>query len=171
MNSTLNTRWKGILTMSDTDFVGFADDIGDLIPDSIPDNTYLCELTDISNVTKKENDTHWLIIKFTVIEEGDFYGEELGPEVYRVFSAAEYKNADNEGKAKLRKIRRKRLSRLESLGVPRDKLAEFDPEDLRGMKVHVSVRVRPRDGGQGENFWIDKVLPADSVGDKVTTDF
>lgn len=151
-------------TAAEEDFVGLADDLDGVIPDDFVDNTYLCELTDI-DITKGNDGRRWLVIKWEVVEDGDYYGEELGPEIYWMFNKNEYEKADPDDRKKMKQARRKRIARLESLGVPRDKFAEFDMQQLQGIKAYLTVQVRPRSDKPGNNVWINKVELADSALD------
>ena len=156
--------------MSESAFEGFADDLDDIIPDRIPDDVYKCKLEEISVAQKAANEPRWLIIKWVIIEEGDFYGEEIGPEIFRVFNKDEFEKANPDEKAKLRKTRRDRLARLESLGVSKDKLAETDPNDLKGLEAFVTVKVRSNKDGKYQH-WISNVELASSVEDNLGEDF
>lgn len=153
---------KGTLTMSDDDFIGFSDDLDGVIPDSLKDNTYLSELAKCEHTTGHDG-RRWLVLKWEVIEEGDFFGEEIGPEMYQVFSKEDFENATPDEQKKLKKVRRNRIARLESLGVPRDRLKEFKPEDLQGLQAYVTVLVRPNQNGPGQSHWIKEVVLETSV--------
>lgn len=151
--------------MSDEEFAGFGDDLDDIIPDTIVDDTYLCKLT--NKIFTGKNGRKWWALDFTIEDEGPYYHEVIR-EMYWLFSRAEYETADVEEQVKMRdgvNGRKRRNARLESLGVPRSKFNEVSPEDLDGNMYMVTVTVRPKTNGTGYNVFIQNVEPANSVAD------
>lgn len=145
--------------MSDEEFNDFSDDLGDVIPDALVTDTYLCNLEEVKRITAKD-DVKYNVFEWEVIQEGAYEGETFS-EMYRHATLAEYTAADKQTQRDIREARRKFQARLISLGVPENEMSTVKPSSLVGIKAHVTVNVKPRTKGPGFSIWVQGLELAD----------
>jgi hypothetical protein len=165
IDDTNNTTNNNTNTTDADDFAGFADDLDDTIPDNLVDNAYLCDLDEVKKVIGADK-RRWVTFKWIIVEEGNFEGEEI-TEMYQRFTKLNFEEADAKERNRIRKIRRNLRARLESLGVPKEKLAETNPEDLEGLQAYVTINVRPKADSNEMNVWVKNVELNTSAGDAI----
>lgn len=142
------------------------DDLDGLVPDQLQDDTYLCEITKAEIVTsKKAGNKRWFILNWQIIEPEIFSGWEPLADVYRVATRGEFEAADIKEKQDITKARRKRNERLMQIGVPREELNRIGGtlDNLIGIRAYLTVQVRPKNDGSGDNIWINTVKLASAV--------
>ncbi len=122
--------------MSDAEFDSWNDEIE--APEKVPDGTYLCKLIEFTKFTSNKTNVVYGAIKWEIVDEGDFMGEEI-TEMWRFATNAEYNAADADEKQKIRRARVARNERLRSLGVKDVK--KVDTEALLGIMAHLEVKV------------------------------
>jgi hypothetical protein len=149
--------------MSDADFEGFLEDLSNLIPD-LRDGTYECEITK-AEYTDGRDGRRWAVLGYEVIEDGPFIHEEIGPELFRVFTGEEFETASDEEKKTLKRNYRNFVVRMENLGFARNRIPT-DLSPLVGKKCILKVRIR--EGADGKkSYWVDSAVPASSVANPV----
>jgi hypothetical protein len=154
--------------MSDEAF----DNLDGVVPDTLQDDTYLCNVDEASIVKSKKDGRRWFIIKWTIEQPASYAGWEVS-DVYRVADASEYEKADGKGKAEIRQAKTKRNARLMQLGVPRDMLNDVakDLDQLAGIKAWLSITVRAKKNPtDGYNIWINDVTLASAVDENSLLD-
>jgi hypothetical protein len=150
---------QGECIMSDEEFDSFSDDLGDVIPDALVTDTYLCNLEEVKRIEAKDK-VKYNVFEWEVIQEGVYEGETFS-EMYRHATLAEYSIADKKEQREIREARRKFQARLISLGVPENEMGTVKPSSLVGLKAHVTVNVKPRTKGPGFSIWVQGVEVAD----------
>ena len=89
---------------------------------SVPEGTYLCEITDVRTGVTRNGDERWGLR--LVIAEGEYCGRQASWDSL-IFSAR--------GRIRVRLV-------LEALGLPTKGRVQLKPEDLIGCKAFVQVR-------------------------------
>lgn len=146
--------------MSDEEFAGLGDDLDGVIPDKLVDDTYLCRLS--NRLFEGKDGRRWWALSWSVEDEGPYYHEEIR-EMFQIFSRAEFESADPDEQVKMREGRRRRFARLESLGVPRERFGSVSIQELDDIMAYLTVQVRPKTKGTGDNVFVNGVELANSV--------
>lgn len=100
------------------------------VPDHLPDGTYPAYLTEAKVINLKDNKGQSLVFTYKV----DLPGSQINGETIDEFKSIN--PADDNQKKKFLKMR------LESLGVPSTRFAQFNPKDVVGLAVTITVKTK-----------------------------
>jgi len=128
-------------------------------PFAVPDNSYICYLTDLKSGPTKAGDKVGLTLEFT-IDEGEHKGKTV-TEWKQIPKPADPKNPSPEDLKAMSFIKQRMLS----LGVPRDRINTTNPSDLIGTKVVISVKNKGGYTNVKDVTVVDPEFSADNIND------
>jgi hypothetical protein len=103
-------------------------------PFEIPDNAYVCYLTDVKVGPTKAGDKVGMTLKFT-IDEGAHKGKTIS-EWKHIPQPSDPKNPSDDDLRALSYIK----ARMKDLGIPGERVNSVKPDDLIGIKAVVAVK-------------------------------
>lgn len=103
-------------------------------PFAVPDNSYVCYLTDVKVGPTKNGDKVGMTLEYT-IDEGAHNGKKIS-EWKQIPQPADPKNPSDDDMRSMSFLKQRVLS----LGVPESKVNSIGPDDLIGTKCVVAVK-------------------------------